>query len=151
MAEAVAARLLKVQECGAGLPDVAVAPASLRHDKRLAADVRFRTDNLRPPLGTKRLAGRCDARRLVAIPHTCDKEPGGKRRCQGPLVAAPFQCCGGTLTALYAERETGSAHEAVPPPIWPLCRCVRNLPTAFTRSHFLFRSACRRLGTWFRN
>ena len=46
--------------------------------------VRFRTDNLHSPLGTNRLAGRFYARRLVAVPHTCGREPGGNRRCRGP-------------------------------------------------------------------
>src|SRR5262249_29140485 len=58
--------------------------------KIVAVHVRFRTDNLRPPPGTKGLADRFCNWRLVAIPHTCGREPGGKRRCQSPSAAAPF-------------------------------------------------------------
>jgi len=79
---------------------------------------------LRPPWGTKRRAGRFGLWRLVAIPHTCDRGPGGKRRCQGPLVAAPFHCFAGDPHGAYAEREKGEcARAAVPPPIW-LSRCL---------------------------
>src|SRR5262249_14861188 len=83
------------------------APGVLSH-ARYGGAVRFRTDNLRPPRGTKRLAGRFCARRLVAIPHTCGREPGGKRRCQSPSAAAPFHdLLRGTLTALASRGDGG--------------------------------------------
>jgi hypothetical protein len=89
--------------------DLAVAETMLR---ALCGDgathVRFRTDNFCPPRGTKRLADRCCVRRLVATPHTCGKEPGGKRRCQSPSVAAPFHnLLRGTLTALVSRGGRG--------------------------------------------